>query len=1195
MTKKHLHKNRCSRYALMIAAAITVPSSVVNAAVTIDEEVRTIESDTSFTELTVGGFGRIDLVDSTLTILGNSTIQPGASTGIDIQAIGISGTGNLIVGDSSTSSELTIRRNTTFTGTTEIKANATVILEDTQGLQRSSGITILNGASLINKAGGAQIDAIVIDAGGILDLKDSLTIGADGGGSTLAGELKSELDSNGGNPSLGIKGDTTISNTNPEFGGVVQIRDSATLTLTATGAIGEADDADFGDIQIESGSTLVTAATDAINPGREIRVESEFVTAENGFRGATWKVDADQTIARLYTQVNSDIQIADGVTLRLNTASDPTDGFDQLQGDISGKGDLRFSGTGELYISPDIEFGNGNGGQTSFTGDTFVDGGGKLYLQNTGALGGSSSLRIYSGSTVILQSIAATMEDETLALFKENGIPLPNAANALNTAINIDLGSGDNSAATLDVGANQSINAIVTGTQGTVSVAEGATFTVNGNITGNGPITLTGSGRTVLAENSNAVTGAVIGNNVSLTNNGLIEADEETLAATLNGSSNSTASDLTITNTGTIKTVGISTGNNAIYLKDSDQVTINNSGTIRARGSTGIHLTLSEDARIINSGTISAANKNGILLEGEGDSFSLNAYIENSGTISTDEDNDAIDLQLSKNARVVNTGTIAAGNKEGETANNGIFLEDSENAVVENSGTISASGNDGIDLENSTDARVINTGNITAGGSNGILLEGSTGARIENTGNITAGGSNGILLKGSTGARIENTGTIQATRNAIDGADGDSPVSNATIVNSGTLRAEGNTVALQDNSVLRNSGTIEATEANENAIYARGTGTVVTLEPGSRIIGDIETENAGNTLQLNMTAAGSVIYETTGDWTLESLDGQPVVEGSVIAAGVGNLETADELMHRRSVDLAYSLDRLAMQQANNKGFPILVDVYTGDEERQSHTVDGATLPHYGLDTTGLTLATTIDIAERPVMLFANYSDEDLDLDSNTHRIRAKGARVGVSTDSLFQIGGIDFGSHLVIGRTEHDGDREVMINTTGSTGSIQQESEWRSDMWEIGVSARYKKTVTPSVTFTLTPEMNVHQERIEAYQESEQFSWDKRNITQGRAAINSSFQYVVSEKTNIAAGLNLWHREVLSGETADYTLAGTQVSYEDPMHEDQGLSLQLSLNHMLNENFSLSATAAGNRTTEETDGWQIGVSLSGHF
>ena len=933
---------RRTTYALMIAAAIVqAPSKTLAETITGNE---TLSADRIINDLTLKSGAQIDLQNNQLTLGGSSTIETPLGS-----ASAITGNGNLVVGaPGTTPATLSILGTTDFTGTTLIKSDTTVRLDASKGLRGSSAITVENGGTLVNEAA-SEIDGIDVQTGGTLELKDSLNIGSDGGTSTITGTLDSK-NTNGG---LVIKGDTVISGQNDNFGGGLQIRGGAELILSATNAIGMPDTPNFSTVSINPGSGLSIQAPNAINPGRELRVESNEGSNPVTYNGSTLLIGADQTIASLYSEAESTIALAANTTLTLKTADGS---FDSLSGNITGSGNFTHAGSGKLEISPFTETGQNVGGTTNFTGVTTVNGGGTLYLERQDALGDTSQLSISNGSKVIIQTSGAGPD----------ALPYDNA---INTSAHVDLDLVGDSEATLALGHSQTIDSLTMGENAKIEIKDGKTFTVGngggdsiieGMITFPGEFKISG-GTTTVESTGDLESGLTAGDAVTLVNNGTISGDQETVASTIDGSDNSTAHDLKITNAGTIEAT---VNNDALYLRDSDRAEITNSGTIEADGSTGINLKLSDRADIRNSGDILAGDNNGIFIED-----STNAYIENSGTIRAGTD-DGIDLENSKDAEVVNlgAGTIQANNndavllKNSERAsvtnagtikalgatglhigdadqasiinsgniiagtNNGLYGERSTNSYIENSGKIEAGSDDGIDLEDSSNAQVINSGTISAAGEVGINLIGSTNAQVTNSGTISATGNNGILLKGSTGARIENTGLISANRNAVDASDPDTVV-NATIINSGVLRTQSETVELNGNHVLRNSGTIEATGAGETAIRAGADGgAVVILEKGSKIIGDISSGSADNTLRINVGSAQSVMYDTTGDWTLESLDGRPVVDGSVMAAGVGNLETVDERMHRHSVDLRNSISRLAGQRIMAPGAPILVDV-----------------------------------------------------------------------------------------------------------------------------------------------------------------------------------------------------------------------------------------------------------------------------
>jgi len=93
---------------------------------------------------------------------------------------------------------------------------------------------------------------------------------------------------------------------------------------------------------------------------------------------------------------------------------------------------------------------------------------------------------------------------------------------------------------------------------------------------------------------------------------------------------------------------------------------------------------------------------------------------------------------------------------------------------------------------------------------------------------------------------------------------------------------------------------------------------------------------------------------------------------------------------------------------------------------------------------------------------------------------------------------------------------------------------------------------------------------------------------------------LISATRNIAryrlsAALSVWHREIIDGRNADYTLAGTRVSYTDPQYDGQGVSARFGFEQQVSETITLAATVAGYGTAEQTDGWTFGVSLLSQF
>ena len=742
-------------------------------------------------------------------------------------------------------------------------------------------------------------------------------------------------------------------------------------------------------------------------------------------------------------------------------------------------------------------------------------------------------------------------------------------------------------------------------------------------------ISVSNAGTIESTDSSAIIDGSNNSKNIEINNKNSISGKDDTILL-------QSSEGVSITNSETIKTTG---GNNAVMLIKSDNGSVSNSGTIKTTdGSNTVNiggtsdgtLIQSESMTVTNSGTIEADGNNGIR-----GTYAKNAVIENTatGSIKATEDavdlgnstgstlinkgiiesseDDGVDVDNAKKLTIHNTGIIRAGDEESsdmddgieaddvsETTitndgtivadNNGIDLGGAKDSVLRNSGTIRARNDDGIDLGSSESSVLRNSGTILAEDDDGIDADNVEKLTLYNTGIIQASDNDGIELVSASDSSVTNTGVIKADTEAIDASASDDLV----IENSGSIEASANTIRLNKNSRLTNAGRITATDANADAIVVEGADNTVILEAGSRVIGDIETTGSNNTLRINVGGARSVIYETTGDWNLEFMDGRPGIEGSVVTAGIGQLETADELMHRQFADLRDSLKRLESTDDPTTN-PIQVDAYRGREKRDAGK-GHPTLEKYELRTTALTLALPVELLgiAQP---FANYSENALDIDGNAHHIDVQSLRLGLRQPELFRHGALAIGGRVAIGRNFHNGDREVLVNTNGTNASERQTASWRSNIAELAVNANYHQALTSTLRLGISPEFAAQHHRIEGYRESEAFLWKKRSLTQGQAALALTLDYTAEPNTRLNLKARAWHRELLDGETADYRLNTTDVSYTDPMTSDQGLEVGVGMTQKPSDQITIQANLTGYRTKHHTDGAIGSLTLQRRF
>jgi len=195
-------------------------------------------------------------------------------------------------------------------------------------------------------------------------------------------------------------------------------------------------------------------------------------------------------------------------------------------------------------------------------------------------------------------------------------------------------------------------------------------------------------------------------------------------------------------------------GTAAILLRDRN--TITNNGTVTAT-STADAINAGADSSVTNNGSISAADGNAIKL-GTNASLPAAANVTNNGTITIT--NFGFGISVGANHRVVNNGTISAGN--------GIGIQADTQNVITNNGTITAgSFGIGVQLVNPGN-QFYNFGTLSASGGGTALdiCSCATGTLAENK---SGGVIDGYITVDGAGNTLRNSGLIQVTGSTLQG------------------------------------------------------------------------------------------------------------------------------------------------------------------------------------------------------------------------------------------------------------------------------------------------------------------------------------------------------------------------------------------------------------------------------------------
>ena len=504
------------------------------------------------------------------------------------------------------------------------------------------------------------------------------------------------------------------------------------------------------------------------------------------------------------------------------------------------------------------------------------------------------------------------------------------------------------------------------------------------------------------------------------------------------------------------------------------------------------------------------------------------------------------------------TFTIRSGGTLEADLNNIVRGNEIDNAtvVVESGGIIKGKSNAimGRELSGLT---VINSGTIEATSSKAIQLQDAQGATITNkSGGIIFARTNAIVQQeasggeDATGTTINNAGTIYGVDNrAIYFYDG---ATNATVTNEsgGILYNESTeaTVQIDTNSTLVNSGTIDNRNSPSNAgIAIVGNDNTVTLKDGSILVGTIDGgSTTGNTLKFQHGMGQGYYYKTSGDFTLQDLDGNQVVKGSAGSVGQGASETLDELLSYKSINLRNffsKYNKLDNQDAWG-------ETYVSNLKRDAHTSNLAL--EYDLTNFGVNLINKIDNANFVIAFEGGRQDFVKD-----HKIDYQNISAGIyllQKDNpylnldLFILGGI----------TLKDGERTILTNTTTS-GKLTIDSDYETYEIHTGIKKNNSSSIPDfgfAASYSMTP----------SYDESKYFSWTDRHIGNLSVFFEDDYNLINNKDSKLFLGWTLDIRKMMGDKKQVYSINGTSATYKQ--HNDLTNEISLIANMGYEKKFS---------------------------
>jgi hypothetical protein len=509
-------------------------------------------------------------------------------------------------------------------------------------------------------------------------------------------------------------------------------------------------------------------------------------------------------------------------------------------------------------------------------------------------------------------------------------------------------------------------------------------------------------------------------------------------------------------------------------------------------------------------------------------------------------------------------GTYAHGihyfNEDGTSITNTVNL----------SGNISTKGATafGIDLYNyygSNNSNTFNmTGNISTKDAHGIILNNYLGSNNSNTVNMT--GNISTTFAYAYGIRLFNSGTS----------------------NSNTVNIEGR---------------IAATSLDSYAIYATNNSSTnsntIQLNKGSSVIGGIlgdGTSSANNFLKLNLGAGASYSFATTG-FTVQDLNGRPMVTGSAHAAGVGNITTASQSLYERTSQIIQSLDdRVRTYDAKqNTSQDFWVNTYYSDSGRGGQGLSGSNLS-FNQYRSGITAGFNIKNSYTPTELIMNYEHGKLNIDEGNQGITSNSVMAGVLFPDIKKLFTGTFSAKALVGYSDFSGDRKVLTNDVALNGSRNVTASYQSTHLTLG--SAWMKTLyqTDKVLLDTLVGVDLNTQHINSYSESDLFKWNGRTINQlqERVTLGMEIKPLVKPLT-LFGRVGIERRDLLSGENQNYAINNTAVSYNDSNQRNTYATLNAGAYYPLTSTVKAYAQVRYYDSVKDIDSLSGSIGISGQF
>ncbi len=583
----------------------------------------------------------------------------------------------------------------------------------------------------------------------------------------------------------------------------------------------------------------------------------------------------------------------------------------------------------------------------------------------------------------------------------------------------------------------------------------------------------------------------------------------------------------------------------------------------------------------------------------------------------------------------VNAANITGSNTiNSDSTTQQVYNADDTSLTITNSSTLSRTGQAPVNINGQDNGTLtINSGSsITATSHNTVQGRNQDGLTVTNSGTISSGGSKAINLLNAQNSTVTNNsgGIIKSNTNTVTLTEDGGTGNNVTITNSGQIFAEavssGTTnnnaikseddtnnmtlinnigghiynnnssatalqqatvfIAAEDTATLTNSGTIENKAGPENyAIRIAGSGVTVTLKDSGKVIGKINVSDSGHTIKLQHGAGQGYYYDIDGNgtYTLQDLDGNPVVKGSAGSVGQGGNEMIDEELGYKSLGVRSSLVRYQKSDEYSQREKGWGEITTSFLKRDG---DKSTL---ALDNKKIGIGANIfePISDNKTLIFS--FETSLQNISKNHDIDKFSFLTGVNFDKIKISDEIYSEIYFLGGASFNKSDRNILTNTT-SSGLLDISDEYMSYEVLFGNKVVFNNLL-PDLSF------NFGYSHTPSHEESKYYRWEEKDVYNGSIALSNEHQILKDNKKNLYLSWIADARTILNDNLQVFYVNGTKGTYtqNNDLKTEFSLSAGINYDYKFSQNSKFSVALDGLHTTQDTNSIKANLKYSHKF